>query len=329
MSVAQNENVGWSGSANFTQTGGTNGANYLNLGNNAGSSGAYSLSGSSYVAVAENMSVGYSGTGSFVQSGGTNNIGYWLNLGDQPGGFGAYSLSGSGVLLANSVLGCQENVGLSGTGSFMQTGGANTCSYLAIGEYAGSSGTYSLGGGYLSVGFSSRPTQENVGDSGMGVFAQTSGTNSCSYFNLGNGTGSRGTYSLSGGGLLSVAQNENVGYFGTGIFTQSGGTNSSGNLTLGNGTGSSGTYSLSGSGLLSEAQNENVGYYGTGIFTQSGGTNSSGNLTLGNGTGSRGCTTLKAVCSPLRRWPRGPDRRPSTSAAGRSTPRPDFPPAFP
>ena len=139
------------------------------------------------------MSVGYSGTGSFAQSGGTNCIGFWLNLGNQAGGYGAYNLSGSGLLLVDSVLDCQENVGLSGTGSFMQTGGTNICSYLAIGEYAGSSGTYSLSGGYLSVGFSSQPTQENVGDSGKGVFTQTGGTNSCSYFNLGNGTGSRGT----------------------------------------------------------------------------------------------------------------------------------------
>ena len=104
------------------------------------------------------MSVGYSGTGSFAQSGGTNCIGFWLNLGNQAGGYGAYNLSGSGLLLVDSVLDCQENVGLSGTGSFMQTGGTNICSYLAIGEYAGSSGTYSLSGGYLSVDLApSRP----------------------------------------------------------------------------------------------------------------------------------------------------------------------------
>ena len=57
---------------------------------------------------------------------------------------------------------------------------------------------------------------------------------------IGADSGSSGTYSLSGSGLLSAAS-ETIGYYGTGSFTQSGGTNSlSGILTLGLGTGNIG-----------------------------------------------------------------------------------------
>lgn len=57
---------------------------------------------------------------------------------------------------------------------------ALTCSFLTIGGYSGSSGTYSLSGsGYLAATgtFSSGDSQENVGYSGGGTFAQSGGTN--------------------------------------------------------------------------------------------------------------------------------------------------------
>ena len=75
---------------------------------------------------------------------------------------------------------------------------------------------------------------------------------------LGYNTGSSGTYSLSGSGLLSELH-EYIGYSGTGSFTQTGGTHSvSGDLYLGYNAGGSGTYNLSGSGLLS-ASDEYIG----------------------------------------------------------------------
>ena len=70
-----------------------------------------------------------------------------------------------------------------------------------------------------------------MGYSGTGSFTQSGGANNVNggfnYLSLGLGynAGSSGTYNLSGGGLLSAAQNEYVGYSGTGTFTQSGGTN--------------------------------------------------------------------------------------------------------
>ena len=121
-----------------------------------------------------------------------------------------------------------------------------------------------------------------------GKLTQSGGTNTISNtLYLNSGSGSNGTYSLSGFGLLS-AQSELVGYSGTGNFTQSGGTNAiSGTLYLGDGSQNTGTYNLSGSGRVS-APIEYIGYWGTGNFTQSGGTNAvSGTLYLGaSGSGS-------------------------------------------
>ena len=65
------------------RSGGTNSiGNALYLGNNAGDSGTYNLSGSGQVSAYYEY-VGYSGTGTFTQSGGTNNSGYYLYLGCQ------------------------------------------------------------------------------------------------------------------------------------------------------------------------------------------------------------------------------------------------------
>ena len=84
----------------FTQTGGTNSVgNYLYLGNNAGSSGAFNLGGGQLSAVYDY--VGSSGTGSFTQSGGTNNL-YYLYVGANSASSGTYNLLGSGQLSAST-----------------------------------------------------------------------------------------------------------------------------------------------------------------------------------------------------------------------------------
>ena len=285
--------VGVSGTGTFSQSGGTN-ASYANLylGYNAGSSGTYSLSSSGllvgYSAVAAYVYVGYSGTGTFTQSGGTSTVGGYpntliLSLGYNTGSNGTYSLSG-GQLSASD-----QEVGLNGTGTFLQSGGSNAFSTLDLGAVAGGSGTYNLSGsGQVSA------VAEWVGSSGTGTFTQSGGTNSGSIL-VGYNAGSSGTYSLSGSGLFLGGAD--VGLSGAGAFRQSGGTNtSSGNLTLGDDSGGNGTYSLSGNGLLLVPNYgiEQVGYNGTGTFTQSGGTNNtnSGDLVLGENTGSNGAYNL-------------------------------------
>ena len=112
---------------------------------------------------------------------------------------------------------------------------------------AGSSGTYSLGGGQLSA------PSEYLGYSGTGTFTQNggnNGTNNSLALYLGGNPGSSGIYSLGGSGLVS-ASDLIVGQGGAGTFMQSGGTNSVGSLlVLGNNAGSNGTYNLGGSGQV-------------------------------------------------------------------------------
>jgi hypothetical protein len=87
-----------------------------------------------------------------------------------------------------------------------------------------------------------------VGSTGAGTFTQTGGTNSIS-LDLGDNSGTSGTYNLSGMGILS-AYREYIGYRGTGSFTQTSGTNSiSSYLYLGFNSGSIGTYNLNGGTL--------------------------------------------------------------------------------
>ena len=91
-------------------------AGSLYLGNNAGDSGTYNLSGSSSLA-APNEYIGNSGIGSFTQSGGTNSTGS-LVLGQAAGSTGIYNLNGG--LLTLSSAGMTQG---SGTASFNFGGG--------------------------------------------------------------------------------------------------------------------------------------------------------------------------------------------------------------
>ena len=298
--VASSLTVGSSGTGTFTQSGGTNlVSSDLYLGNAAGSSGTYILSGSGLLSVSTCEYIGYSGSGSFTQSGGTHTVGY-LILGDggsttynlcggllsasfegpdtgpttftQTGGIheatiltisGTYSLSGSGLLSAGTEYYGQTSI-------FTQSGGTHTVGELNLGD--GGSGTYNLGGGLLSAGV------EYLGWSlyDSGVFTQSGGTHTIGYLNVGDTFGGSGTYNLDGG-LLSTGM-EYIGGSGIAAFTQTGGTNSVTDLLL-----LSATYSLSGSGLLS-AGTESIAYIGAATnFTQTGGTNTAACVNLAGG----------------------------------------------
>ena len=220
---------------------------------------------------------------------------------------GVIALQGGGLAVNGNA-----QIGYSGTGVFTQSGGTQTISKaLFVGSELGSSGSYSLNAGLLSL-----QSNESVGYSGTGAFSQTGGTNTINNnnnhntLNLGYNPGSIGTYSLSGSGKLSAA-NEFLGYWGMGNFVQAGGTNivSGSNLFIGGNAGSNGTYSLSGSGVLTApivylgyaagngsigmsggsltvSDSACVGYFGLGTVTQSGGTSSfGGNLPFGGNGG--------------------------------------------
>ena len=86
--------------------------------------------------------------------------------------------------------------------------------------------------------------------------------------NIGNASGSKGTYKLSNSGQLS-APSEYIGNSGRGTFTQSGGTNTVGNLAIAQNSGSFGTYSLDGGLLNLSALQQGLG---SAAFNFSGGT---------------------------------------------------------
>ena len=153
-----------------------------------------------------------------------------------------------------------------------------------MGYNAGSTGSYTLNGGWLSTPY------ENVGLSGSGYCNQLAGTNAVTNnLNMGFYAGSSGSYSLVAG--LASAFELNVGVYGSGSFTQTAGTNSLAEyLVLAYESTSSGTYTLRGGSLA--VPSEYIGLSGSGTFTQSGGTNSAGALYLGYYAGSSGVYNL-------------------------------------
>jgi autotransporter-associated beta strand protein len=283
-----NETIGYLGSGSFTQSGGTNAMSAsLTLGQVSASNGSYALNGG--LLTAPSVYVGISGNGAFTQSGGTHSVGSSLFLGYSLGSSGSYNMTDGGPLLnapGGLLTAPAAYVGLSGSGSFTQSGGVNTLSNeLDVGYSNSAAGYYNLTAGSLAA-----PT-EYIGISGSGTLAHGGGTNVASNLYLGYNGGGVGSYSLFGSGLLSTT-GEFIGYSGSGSFTQGGGTNSASNLYLGYNGGGAGSYFLVG-GLLS-ATGEYIGYGGGsftqsgGTFTQTGGTNSVSHLVLADYPGSSG-----------------------------------------
>jgi hypothetical protein len=270
--------VGSGGSGNLIQTGGSaRASNHFSVGDQPGGTGTYSLSGNGTLSAGYG-DVGYEGIGIFTQSGGTNTIASDLYLGGTfsgGGGTGTYTLSGTGSLSvsANGA----EYVGYAGSGSFVQTGGANSISGtsgallgLQVGSVPGAFGLYSLSNGTLSV-----IPDEIVGEYGNGTFTQTGGTNtSSSNLVVGHQTGGVGTYNLSGG------------------------TTQVGGIALGDFANSTGSFVLSGTGSLTTTATEGVGSNNNsnattrGTFTQTGGTNLAAGLVMGNSRNAFGSYTL-------------------------------------
>ena len=254
------ETVGFTanGTASVIQSGGNNSVSLaLTLGNNAGSTGFFTLSDDASLSAATER-IGYNGNGSFTQTGGTNTISGFdpLNFGGLCLGCnrssGTYTLTGNATLTAGAEYlgGIRDDSG-SCNGTFIQTGGTNTVVYqLILGSGFQSTASYTLTNGTLIVQ-PQPPNQQNGGEYIGGCianFTQTGGTNTIQ----GNGTlavggfGTNGSYTLTGTAALTVS-NESIR--ANGSFSQTGGTNSVVTLTLG-GFGDSnaplGTYSLSG-----------------------------------------------------------------------------------
>jgi autotransporter-associated beta strand protein len=231
------------GTANIPWTGGA--CKNLTLGSSAGS-GAIQMDAGN-LSIGDTVSIGNGGAGTITQTEWTNNVGYAVSL----GALGTYNLLGTGQLSA-----MREDVG----GTFVQSGGANTVSYILFSVQGG--GSYNLSGtGQLST----VNADEIIGS---GTFTQSGGVNTIGG-NLrvglgGAGGGSNGTYNLSDTGQVSAsAQYIGSDSADTALFHQTGGTNTTGYLSIASG----GQYQLNGGTLQVTG-----GFSNGGVFDAGGGT---------------------------------------------------------
>ncbi|HEY1686027.1 MAG TPA: hypothetical protein VGG19_14775 [Tepidisphaeraceae bacterium] len=305
------ESVGYTGTGNFNQSGGTNTINagsILYVGVFASSNGTYTLSGTGTLS-GGTEEIGYGGTGTFNQSGGSNTIasGSALYISSDSGSNGTYNLSSTGAL---SVTG-NEYVGYAGTGIFNHTGGTNTISSgnnLYLGFSSGSSGTYTLGiGGTLTVGGNVYVGGTSTAAGGKGVLTVSGGD-----LYLMSNTGTLTVYNTAGSGLTV----NNSGSITVGSLNLSGNLNllnwSGGEIDLSNESitidnssaanfgdsgSAAGTLTMAASQTLSVSGSETIGYNSTGAITQAG-TNTVGtDINLGYNTGSTGSLTLNSVAT--------------------------------
>jgi hypothetical protein len=307
--VAGTEYVGLGGQGTLNESGSSNtvNGNGLFLGYSSSGVGTYNLSAALTVATSEY--VGYQGKGIFTQTAGSHAINgtgaSGLYLGWTASGVGSFALAGGALAVASN-----EDIGCSGSGTFIQSGGTNstTSLYLGVdgagdGLSASGSGSYNLTGGSLVTIGGSPYSYQVVGYYGNGSFAQHGGSNTLGSTSLsvnlyvGYYGGSNGVYTMDAivsAPSLTVTGSEILGaiantVFGgaVGSFNQSAGTHSvAGKLTIGAASGSTGLFLLSGTSQLNVGGSEQIGLLGTGVFNQSGGTNTATSLQIDpNGTG--------------------------------------------
>ena len=248
--------------------------NKITLGNNRGN-GTLTMSGGSLTKTAGDETVvgRDNGTGVLAQSGGTVTLNHNLYVGQSSGANGTYTIGGNAVL----NIGRDFVVGReSGTGALTMTGGTIT----------------KTGDEKFIVGH----------NNGVGVVAQSGGTISVNNeLYIGNeNAGASGTYTLSGAGALSVANEVVVGREGgTGTLNVDGGTittTGNGNMYIGRRDGT-GTLNQT-AGVISVIKEFGVGTrdgdkIGTGTYNLSGGSLAATNtIFIGKELGASGTMTM-------------------------------------
>ncbi len=188
------ETIGGTTNGTLTQTGGSHtiAHNGLLLGSNGGTA-VYNLSGSGSLSVSNGENLGDNNCYClFNQTGGTN-ASSDMYMASLDGSISIYNLGASGTLMINNV----EGVGALGIGTFNQTGGANSTSFLILPVGQGT-GVYNLGGtGILTANV------ERLGLQGYGTFNQTAGTNTVYHdLQLGITAVGSGHYTLNGPSAL-------------------------------------------------------------------------------------------------------------------------------
>ena len=297
--------VGNNGIGTFTQSGGTHTTSTPNiphpqlgdlvLGLQSSGNGTYNLSGTGVLNVNTTdtrIIVGAVGQGTFNQSGGTATA-YGLSVGNNAGGTGHYTLSG-GTLTVTGLAGFGRSVvGGSGAGVFDQTGGTHTTTQLALGNNAGSNGTYNLGGtnAVVQVNGDTLVGSSGVGQLNVGTGGSLTSTGSIT---LGKETGSAGNALISGSGSVTSGNRFTVGGLGAASVAQSGtSTVSTGGFRVAEGASSTATYTLNGGTLnVLDTTGVNggsrVGLGGTGTFNLQSGTHNTTFMTIGGGNFGQG-----------------------------------------
>jgi fibronectin-binding autotransporter adhesin len=279
----------------------------MTVGLGAGNSGSYTLAGGTLL----------------LDGQGDQNPNLALGAG---GGSGTFTLSGTGQLTAsNSSVGGTVWVGFSvynsitnaftlGTGTFIQTGGTSTVTYLIVGSdrasptvfpnYGGGAGTVFQSGGTqtdASVSIYGHGPVNGDNDATSGVYNLTGGTHTVASLIVGGTTSSTtGAYNLGGSGNLVITTLPHpftngfipaATLFSYGTLTQTGGTFTAPTASI-----LGGTYVLSGGtaslGVLTLAVDPQLfgipsGTALPGLVQQSGGAATVGSLSVGTG-----CTYL-------------------------------------
>jgi hypothetical protein len=209
-----------------------------------------------------------------------------------------------------------EFIGLSGTGSFSQSGGSHTVGFaMYLGSYGSSSGRYDLSGGSLTTKYELLGLNSGT----VGTFQQTGGSHTVTgSTTLGSSAGSRANYYLDAGSLTNnlltvgesgsgnvaqtggshVATNVAFGTLsGVGYYSLSGGTlNVSGAITTGTGSGAlnvdGGTLKVDSGNIAVTEFNVGVGFGRTGSHVQTNGLISATSMTLGGDETASGAYQL-------------------------------------
>jgi hypothetical protein len=305
LTVNGPEYIGYGGTGTLTQTNGSNVVNdggglSLRLGQNAGVTGTYSLSGGTLDTTGGATSlevIGVNGSGVFNHSGGSNTT-TTLDLALNAGASGTYSLSNTGTFSgANGYIGGASG-GTGGTGILNISGGSMTFSgNLKVWNTAGTAINFS--GGSLTVGSIDLSGNYSLLNWTAGAFTTTSPNQ---YLDITDGADPLFNSIIFGNALTlnanqSFTNNTWEYLFGkASSITQNGGSNSTPDLYMGNtsGAGAPAAYTLS-SGTLTASDAEFIGYIGayngaTGnaAFSQTGGSNTVGTLDLGESPGVAG-----------------------------------------
>jgi len=287
---------GMDGPGQFVQD---NGSVTVNTGLLVGyvTNGSYGLNGGTVSASYE--VIAGTGSGVFRQNGGSNSVAGQLWLGQ--GGGPSVGNSGAYFLAAGSLTAGLETIGDASAGELSQSGGSNSvAATLTLGNQQGSSGTYDLTGGTLSVG-----GNEVIGFSGNGHFDQGGGDNAVQggvVFSVNQG--SSGNYLLHNGATLE-AHFLTVGIDGSGeVNIQNASANISGPINLGVHADGHGSLEVIGGGLsasgLGNAGVINVGVSGSGtLVVQNGGSISTNFVRVGVNAAGHGTVDIEGGQSNL------------------------------